>query len=784
MLRSFIEHHVRIGMWTMDIVIAKCLAVVLIASLGCRSGDVCQSNDYHEDEYLQWRHIELYLPAQTSPTEKLNFYDLRARVTLEFTKGKKQATGDDLIRYLRPLEDADSIHVCPVALMVCHALRNGLVHGRTVEDLLHHTASQTDRHVVWIYPDRPVMTAIARKPSRCDLDVVTTPTKVCTIVKEMGLISGMISRAYTHALRLGAIRDYSHLDRSTLGKTSSTDDIRRYAGHSHGSMHKGVTEGYAGDAVEYVYNNRAMDGGVDHHREPRFAVDAQAAIDITRPVTSEEIQSDIDSRLPGRTFESLTNIEKKTSTNRIRRRRQEEWAKVAEAEPITHEKSVMKRRGAAPPPALTMERPKEQESIFRQPALPTKRGKKPAALAPASSAQSTGRELVAFSSLNNGTKDDKTLALVEVADEDLKTLQSTIMGTGSNESALEKGLTGIASTTAMEDYAEEAAHLFLDQGDSDSLTESSKAMLWMNSYARYNVVNNTDFANNWAAFTEDKTSFESTIGPHCLRGNSRDEPTPFFFCCTKTEGCTYKNIKFRMLEQHEHSCNEAMLAELEQRDKATLTCTVVGCKFSTTGGELSLKSHITRAHSWIPITCDKCPDSKKIFDSHGSWEAHQIEIHSGRWPVKCVFPGCTSDTPYKSAKALTYHLRTGHSLSEVEQRLPYMPPRPEKRMWIPQACFMPKCSNKTVFRTPSRMSQHVEHAHHVSPDDAPVLMERDATWKTFVPASRVLGSGPNAKRTNNKRTFVDSDDEDVAPADSKDIPKKRKTKSKKVEEVL
>lgn len=67
----------------------------------------------------------------------------------------------------------------------------------------------------------------------------------------MGLVSGMLSRAYSHSLRLGAVRDYAHLSKTaaTAAQASlpSTDDIRRFTGHNVTSMQKGVTDNYVGD---------------------------------------------------------------------------------------------------------------------------------------------------------------------------------------------------------------------------------------------------------------------------------------------------------------------------------------------------------------------------------------------------------------------------------------------------------------------------------------------------------------------------------------------------------
>ena len=54
--------------------------MVLVASLGCRSGDVTMSLGYTGTEYLQRRHIDLYCKGEPE------YINLRAIVTLEFQK--------------------------------------------------------------------------------------------------------------------------------------------------------------------------------------------------------------------------------------------------------------------------------------------------------------------------------------------------------------------------------------------------------------------------------------------------------------------------------------------------------------------------------------------------------------------------------------------------------------------------------------------------------------------------------------------------------------------------
>ena len=211
-------------------------------------------------EYLKYKDIALCLEARAEP----RFHNLRATVTLEYVKGQKAELNESLVKYLRPLDDIQSIYVCPIALLLVHALRNGLINGTTLDEVLSHTATQPDLRVKWTHLDRLVLTATSLKPERCDLDHVISAQHVNIAVKVMGLTAGILSRVHSHALRYGALRDYGHLPKAVLAQTADIEDVRRLAGHHHKTMMTGLTEKYVSDLAIETYNARARNGGVNH----------------------------------------------------------------------------------------------------------------------------------------------------------------------------------------------------------------------------------------------------------------------------------------------------------------------------------------------------------------------------------------------------------------------------------------------------------------------------------------------------------------------------------------
>ena len=188
MIWVFLEHFHAYGCLSWDIAVAKCLSVVPVASLGCRSGDVTGSNGYTGFEYMQWRHIDLLYEGEPK------YLNLRATVTLKVQKGYKDTRNQEFLRYSRPLGDLSSQHVCPIAWIMVHALRDGSVSGSILNEVLDDATTTQGLRAKQKSPDLPVLSAFARKPGRCVLDKPTRPKQLLETVKLMGLVSNITTR--------------------------------------------------------------------------------------------------------------------------------------------------------------------------------------------------------------------------------------------------------------------------------------------------------------------------------------------------------------------------------------------------------------------------------------------------------------------------------------------------------------------------------------------------------------------------------------------------------------
>lgn len=495
MVRAYLEHFMKNGTLNFDVIIYKCFSVVFISSLGCRSGDVSRTRGYTGTEYMTYRDIELFLPNNVRPEP--DFSELRATVTMRYLKGKKQTLNDDTVRYLRPLDDVQYIHVCPIALLMVHTLRNGLVYGNTVEEVLQDAAKQSDKRVRWKYPDRPVLCSISSGPHRCDLASVTATHQVMNTVKQMGVISGVLSRIYGHSLRLGAIRDFAHIDKSSASRT--IDEVRQFAGHTHGAMVRGVTERYTGEVAQETYNLRAAGGGPVHRREPKFAEDSEQLKLMNRKVTDEELQAHLDSAKPGTLIVELSRNDKGTAIRHIRASREANLRKSAPARPMAW---TMSERTLATAPGM-LDRPRHESK---------------------SAPLLDSDDIVNLSVIDPALLDEESLSALIVTESDIVALQTTIFSQANDDTEEPQvDVDKIATDMAM---VEESARLVLSPDDRDGHQTPSNAANWINSYAGFNVIACSSFAKNWLRYCGGKKSFEDSIGPYCMRGDSRDEPTP------------------------------------------------------------------------------------------------------------------------------------------------------------------------------------------------------------------------------------------------------------------
>lgn len=85
---------------------------------------------------------------------------------------------------------------------------------------------------------------------------------------------------------------------------------------------------------------------------------------------------------------------------------------------------------------------------------------------------------------------------------------------------------------------------------------------FISTYASINIVCNEIFATTWKKFQDGKLSWEDGPAHASIQGNSRDQPTPYVFKCTKTLGCIYSTLLKTRLTNHQDICNEEVVSKV------------------------------------------------------------------------------------------------------------------------------------------------------------------------------------------------------------------------------
>lgn len=684
LVRTYLARGIDDGTCSWDVTIAKGLSLVLVSALGARPGDVAQSRLYKGTEYMQYRHVELYIEG-----DEPVFCNMRARITIEFEKGHKTAMNEETTRYFRPLNDPSNTHMCPIALLLIHCLRHSLVSGTSLQDVLDLAWKRADRTVVWLSPDRPILTAFAMSPLRCELDKAAGVDQLRQTIKEMGIVAGMLDCAYSHALRLGSARDVAHLP-AREGAGLATDNVRQSLGHKHSSLASGTTERYVGGASEELYNSRAKAPKVPRGREPRFALPT----------------GDLEAR--GYTSQML--------------------ATPSPLPPV--------------PAAATTRRPLASLDV-NIPSTPSAAENQRTHFQSIDPAILNDDELAELAGQLSDVAARELEAVILPGSSTYTTRAESELGGFGADIALDRfsatDAQAILVQVANADHLEEAAALFETEGNTTAGPVSAPEEFILR-YSRYNIYDNYYLARDW-----DKSGdMPASIQKHCVTGGSRDPPIPMLHSCKKTPGCPFSTALRGAQKSHHEHCTAArardLLATPEHfAEVAQFACQYDNCDFvpAPHAGDPKriLANHVRSVHKFAPKACEHGCEPTKLYYESSKYRYHLDTHHSARWPARCSFPDCTHTGTFAVYSSLKYHLKTEHKLQASEIG-PYIPPLAAKRSYITgQDCWVEGCPKKP--KNQGAMTDHLRGPHRMTLDDAKAMIQEKAQFEDIVTEVKV-----------------------------------------------
>ncbi|KAK9242322.1 hypothetical protein V1506DRAFT_90447 [Lipomyces tetrasporus] len=136
--------------------------------------------------------------------------------------------------------------MCPIALVLIHVLRHGLVLGSTIEQVLENAANASDAKVVLLFPDRPLFAEFSRKSiAECEFDKPAGNYQVLQTNQTDGY---RIQPALSSLRSRATPRCSACLRPAKDGSGFTTNEVPQSLGHSHSAFERGTTEKYVGDS--------------------------------------------------------------------------------------------------------------------------------------------------------------------------------------------------------------------------------------------------------------------------------------------------------------------------------------------------------------------------------------------------------------------------------------------------------------------------------------------------------------------------------------------------------
>lgn len=144
------------------------------------------------------------------------------------------------------MDDVQNNVVCPIKLLLVHALRTGHVAQTSIESLLAVVQATPNRTVQWLRPSDPVVPAVHRhKHGFLDFSKPANPMQVTSTLRAAGLLAGVLVPLQSHDIRAGASRDVSKLPPDAIKGVAGVA-VAKVLGHTPKTTSKGLTDDYVG----------------------------------------------------------------------------------------------------------------------------------------------------------------------------------------------------------------------------------------------------------------------------------------------------------------------------------------------------------------------------------------------------------------------------------------------------------------------------------------------------------------------------------------------------------
>ncbi|KAG8675064.1 hypothetical protein FPOAC2_01107 [Fusarium poae] len=183
----------------------KTLSLRLQSFTGARAGEIRRSHQYESLECLLWEHITIR-PGTTANV-------CRAIIDLQHTKCIPGGTSEEAKQF----SSRSRNRLCPIKLLLCHALRTEAVEENSWEELRQVSKERPRKQVLWTYIKRPVICALSNSSQEVlKLGEPSNTSSAILVFNEDAKCVGLLTNLIPHDIRRGTARELAHLRDSNV----------------------------------------------------------------------------------------------------------------------------------------------------------------------------------------------------------------------------------------------------------------------------------------------------------------------------------------------------------------------------------------------------------------------------------------------------------------------------------------------------------------------------------------------------------------------------------------
>ncbi|KAF4556931.1 Hypothetical protein D9617_1g088130 [Elsinoe fawcettii] len=755
--QTWLDQAVTDGTENMDSTIMHLLRVVLVSSMGARAGDVALSRGYNS-EMLRFKSVTIKFKDDV---QNFTIPDLEMRVELEHTKGHKGEYGTALVKYHAALPE-NFAHICPIRLLIIHALRQGLIDATSEQQLLSQMKGASDYTLVWKYPDYPVLCRGQNGSRALLLDQPASSHTIDDSIKTISNGVGFVGRIHSHAMRLGYGRDVAHITKSLKGTTNT--QTRESLGHALNHAPQ-VTAQYVGGISEDINSLRAENAGKKHRREPDFAesesyvqTSQSRAGSAKRQRYSDDQYQEFLTRhwknglYPGTNidkFADLSDVQKKNvkkqfknsllSTNNsevtVENVKQKQANRNRQVLMPTDGNRVLSSLGQGPldisksasvgvlspgisPPAEVQVMPTDSGRV------PLSLGRPPSGKQAAPSIRDPALDPRLFEEDQTRLRMCLDLLLPAASDSDTSGKSATATdGPEATEEITDMIDKALAPTALNGDSNQDSDldDLLASQPPTmpSTSTDTSEPPSFITYFSTYHICKSETYGDIFRKHKGDLAAAEKAYLAHetlkhraVTFGGSRDAPTPWIYTCT-TPNCGRPFYTSKDLGAHVSRCTPQ--SAIATSGQECISCPQAGCNFvaksnKTQSAAFVLAYHKKQVHDFVPVKCpvDGC-DPDHLFKTQIELNNHRATKHTDN-KVKC--PVCSKEI---LKRTLGQHLINMHDMSKLvaDNTMARAGIKPIK--WLRQSCHFDAC--KVIACDRAGHIKHLTNVHQMAEDD-------------------------------------------------------------------